>query len=281
MSIFHKLFADKVCFYFDEVIDLYDFHQWAMRRDILREAHFCYSIYPWVNYYHYDNGIPYQVTAQPWCDQGWTSMVHWAFENHSNLLQPDFVIPEGWHSTLDICRFKTIVGEGRGSQITVYHTSAETGVTLALYMLPTPRPNGSSYLSRGKTKLRFSGKIKDLTFNELAFYPLHGHTALEIEEGYDFHDQHNFWGWPHSPDLEADERMEMDQDSWAVPDRKWSPSDELNGPERVWKMIHAKVDDDVVNDYPWLSSSDCDDEERDAETDDEIWELPRPSSGAA
>ena len=247
ISLFNQKYSNSILFYFDDICRLYDFKDWVVSRQGLEDLRVCFRGLEYEAYEHDDGyGWFWESMLRHLCWQSgrpdsefeglWTTYRRTVGNiyrrSKSNELYPDDV-PQGF-------RVRRREGsEGAAPYFAIAFPLSPHNLQLTVFLRehqvpnpwqgPVPHPWQGSVPRTWLEKLpavELSGKLMD--------FPL---TSIDIAgaRAGRWHSRDSPWRRPphpwrdesQSPDLDEEERDEMDADSWGVPDREES-EDESN-----------------------------------------------------
>lgn len=244
-GLFSKKYARRLHFYFDDVLRLHDFKQWASRHCGLRDLRFCLRVsrhsHPeWYDDYYYSDNLcedtsPLQedavvqlVDSQPGYHEDWR-LYHYqhhdrndpglrTLDEYANNLPNRFRVRRG---TIGMRRPNEVKSANylaidfppslNHLQLTLYEQERRAGHTRHQSNFH------QCYFLKPIMELR--GRIVDLTFEGL---------DVDILRAKVYYTRDSPWGrrcWSRSPDLEEEEREEMDADSWSISGEEESASE--------------------------------------------------------
>ena len=238
-TIFNKKYATHMFFYFDDVLKLHDFRDWAAKQHDLHGLRFCLRVGTITcsgRYYYecYGPGSDDEcdvieerltesahklIRSEPGLHSEWVRYDEqfpsarfwpWRYEHYVKSLPSDFHVRRGG-------RMRKAGLTQEATHVSVDFPLSLNGIQVTVHVEEGRSPRESCV---HHSVAEMKGRLIDLTFSGLDVDRL----RAEI-----FYARDSPWGrgrfYEASPDLDENERIEMDADSWGVPDREESDGD--------------------------------------------------------
>jgi hypothetical protein len=255
-SLFRKKYIDQACLYFDEVVSLHDFYQYASGREHLKELQFClrycdavvqdpadlvghntyWAFPPWNGAYPSEETLGFRMDmsftlgqTEPGLSELW--------DEHSKAVEHAY---GGHHSGIvHLPRISAYLPPGFSFD-TAYHglrrPDREEAVACHTLTFPLSKHNLQLTIHQGLHFIyELSGRLQDITFQGIDMDLMRAQLYQGRDSAWQSQPQRYWWTWPSSPDLDSEQRREMDADSWGVPDRRSSEASDY-GMESRWQL---------------------------------------------
>ncbi len=245
--LFQGDLARYVCFYFDHICKLYDFQEFALSHPALKEVWFNLRSPNWAwsgdedyilplerkdrNVDSRNSGIWTLVHAQPGPRRA-------SFDNgnlYQTLKNPRALLKlSQYFKPSRICPRKRSRDFDKSAGV-CEHLPYRASSTDLLFIIHKRSDKGYSLT------LDLCGKLKNLTFEgiDIPLIRAHDYQTRDSPWFSRIYDSDSYWEYM-SPDLDEDERNEMDADSWGVPDRRSSEASSVDAMEYRWQLAFGR-----------------------------------------